>query len=220
MVNPIKAWSYSRLSGYESCPRQHKYRNIDKRPEPKSPAMLRGIKIHHEAARFLSGKIDQFPHSCAKFKDQFYDLLRLNPIIEQRWSFTKDWKPTTWMSKQVWLRATMDVGVVYDDMTAEVIDHKTGKRYDDDYSDQLALFAAVIMKKFPDKIEHVTTRMWYLDSGDEVIQEFTKGEAMERLSNIVERAEIMMTTDRFPPRPTFKCRFCHWRATNGGPCEF
>lgn len=215
----ITAWSYSRLANYESCPRQFKYRNIDKLPEPKAEAMMRGIKIHNEAAKFLSGETDEFPDSCITFEPQFYELRHLNPIVEQQWAFNAHWKPRGWFDKDVWVRLTADAAKIYEDNTADIVDHKTGKRYDDDYTDQLGTFAGGLCFKFPE-VEHVTTRMWYLDSGDEVIMEFTRDEAMHVLAGIVERAKVMIKAEKHPPNPSWKCRFCHFRAENGGPCEY
>lgn len=224
MKNPIKAWSWSRLALFEQCPALHKYRNIDKLPEPKAPAMMRGIKIHNEAAAFLSGETMLLPESCINFADQFRELRAFNPIVEQKWAFTKKMRPTGWMSKDCWLRATLDIGLVYSDGTGEAIDLKTGKKYDD-YDDQLDLFAATLIKMHPTEItKSVTVRLWFLDIEDdtqnEVVREISKAEALEKFDDLVRRAEVMMTTNRFPPSPSWKCRFCHFRRDNGGPCEF
>lgn len=219
MGNGITAWSYSALSGYESCPRQFKYRRIDKLPEPTSPALAKGRKVHDEAAKFLDGSTDVFPTSCVTFRDQFYELRDMNPIVELQWAFTKKWRPTGWFAKDAYCRVILDAGKVYSDGTADVIDHKTGKRYDDDYMDQLGLFAAATIKMHPE-VYNVTTRLWYLDTADEVIEEFTKDQAMEILEDLEGRAARMMTDKRFPPKPSWKCRFCHFRNDNGGPCEF
>lgn len=217
--NKIVAWSYSRLANFESCALQFKYRNIDKLDEPKAPAMMRGIKIHNEAAKFLSGEVDEFPDSCISFEDQFYELRDLDPIVEQQWAFNKNWIKRGWFEKDVWVRITADAVKLYGDNTADVIDHKTGKRYDDDYRDPMGLYAAATMTKFS-KIEHVTTRLWYLDSGDEVITEFTRDEATEVVVDLVKRAKVMLDAETFPPRPSWKCQFCHFRASNGGDCEY
>lgn len=213
------AWSYSALSCYETCPRQFKFRYVEKRDEPKGPQMQRGITIHDQAAKFLAGETDVFPTSCAHFRDEFYELREFLPIVEQKWAFDERWRQTTWMAKTVKCRMVLDVGLVYSDNTAEVIDHKTGKRYDDDYRTQMGLFAAGMVKKFP-YLTNVTARLWYLDENHEEIEEFTKAEALEILDDLTERADTMLNDRRWVPSPNFKCRFCHWRKDNGGPCEF
>lgn len=219
MAKKLTAWSYSRLALFEECPRLYSYRNIEKRKEPKADAMFRGIKIHNEAAAFLSGKTDSLPESCVQFAEQFHELKAMSPIVEQQWAFTKEWNNTKWFAKNVWFRATLDVLLQYSDDTADIIDHKTGKRYDDDYRKQMGLFAGAALIKYPN-IRHFTTRLWYLDSGDEVIEEFTRVEALIIFEEIEADAKVMLNTTRFPPRPSWKCQFCHFRKNNGGPCEY
>lgn len=218
-LSKITAWSYSRLALYEKCPRLHKYRNIEKRSEPKAPAMLNGITVHNEAAKFLSGETDIFPISCEKFMDLFYEMREFHPLVEQQWAFNKNWRATGWFDKKTWVRVIADAAIMYDDGTADIIDHKTGKRYDGDYREQMGLFAGAMMKKFGN-LTHVTTRLWYLDSGDEVIEEFTKAQAMAILETLQGNAQLMMNATRFPPQPNWTCKWCHFRAANGGPCEY
>ncbi len=222
--NPIVAWSYSRLSCYEDCPRLFKFRTIDKLDEPKGAPMMRGLKIHRDAAAFLDGTTDVVPESCQNFADLFIQLKTLHPIVEQKWAFTEKMKPTTWMAKNCWLRVTLDVGLIYDDGWAEVIDHKTGKKYDG-YEDQLNLFAHAMISLNPIEVtKGVVARNWYLDIDDdrenEVIREITRPEALAAFDDLAARAEVMMTTTRFPASPSWKCSFCHFRRDNGGPCEF
>ena len=132
------------------------------------------------------------------------------------------------MSKNAYLRVTLDACVVYTDRTADVIDHKTGKfRIDREtglpdvgaYEDQLGLFAASTILMHPE-VEHVTGRLWYLDADEEYIMEFTREEAFEKMDELNERAQIMMNAERFPPRPNMFCNWCHFRKGNGGHCEY
>lgn len=225
-MKPITAWSYSRLSLFEECPAKYKYRNIDKLPEPKSPAMARGIKVHKEIEDFLNGKTGVVPESGEAFEDELWELRELGTengaelIVELKWAFTKSWKPTTWMKKNVKARVILDAGVIYEDHHADVIDHKTGKFYaDSPYKDQMALFAAATCKRYPD-VQTVTTRLWFLDADKEVIEEFTRAEALEALEEIEERADMLLAATRFPPRANRFCNWCHFRKGNGGPCKF
>lgn len=225
----IKAWSYSRLDCYESCPLLFKYRNIDKLDEPKAQPMLRGIKIHNQAAAFLGGSTNVFPPSCQEFYDDFHELKELDPIIEQKWAFTKKWKSTNYFNPLVYLRVTLDALVIYKDGTADMIDHKTGKFHEDSpaYEDQKILFGAAVMKKFP-QVHHVTARLWFLDAGEETITEIFRGKAAEGLADLEARAAVMIAATRWPAKPSWKCGGvkrdgtvwgCHFRKSNGGPCK-
>lgn len=220
-VNTATAWSYSRLMLFESCARQYKYRTIDKLPEKKAPAMQRGITIHNEIAKYLEGKAEHVPDSGYLFKDQLQDLKSFNPLVEQQWAFTKGYKNVSWFDKKVRLRIIVDAAVEYSDNTADIIDHKTGKFKEDnpEYDEQMDLFAAGMIKRNP-SLTNVTTRLWFLDSGDEVIREVSKAQALDKLDELEDRADIMLDTERFPPNPSWKCRYCAWNADDGGQCEF
>lgn len=221
-INTIKAWSYSALALFESCPRQFRYRKIDKLPEEKAPAMVRGIKIHNEIAEYLEGSVDKLPASGALFKKQMAELRDMNPIVEQQWAFSKSYRSRSWFDKTVRLRIIADAALEYSDNTGDIIDHKTGKYRPDDhgvYDEQMDLTAAGMFKRNP-LLTDITVRLWFLDEGVEVCREISKSQAMERLEDLEERAEVMMTTERFPPSPSWKCRFCAWSADQGGQCEF
>ena len=227
---PITAWSYSRLKLYGDCPRLFKYRNIDKLQEPVNIAMARGRNVHLEGAAYLDGTTPILPASYMLFREQMEDLKSFTPIVEQQWAFTRNWKPCSWLDKKAYARIIIDAGTIYTDSTADVIDHKTGKRYDEDYRPQMGLFAAAVFKMYPTEVQRsVTTRLWYLDSGEEVIEEFSKAEALEILAELEEEAEKMMAEKRWPAKPSWKCAWtnkkgesggCHFRKSNGGPCEY
>jgi hypothetical protein len=226
----ITAWSYSRLKLFGECARKFKYQNIDKLDSGFNEAMARGNKIHKEIANYLDGTTDTLPHSALLFRDQMEDLKSFNPIVEQQWAFNRNWKPVSWFDKKTYARIILDALTIYKDRTADIIDHKSGKRYDDDYRPQMGLFAAGVYKMFPTEVDRtITTRLWYLDSGDEVIEEFTKEEALDILADIEEEAELMMNATRWPATPSWKCGGtkkdgtewgCHFRKSNGGPCEY
>lgn len=213
------AWSYSALMAYEGCPRRFKYENVEKRDKPTPPHFRKGFKVHDDAAKFLAKETDIFPVSCVAFRDEFYELRNLDPIVEQKWSFTEAYKPTGYFAKDVKLRVVLDAGLVYSDGTADVIDHKTGKFYEDGYMDQLGLFSAATIKMFPE-VKHVTARLWYLEENVEKVEEFSKNAALAYLRDLEGRAEVMLNDRDYPPKPSWRCRNCHFRRENGGPCEF
>lgn len=224
MKNPIDAWSFSRLQCYEECPAKFRYRNIDKLPEPKGDALLRGIKIHGIAETYLKGKDpDELPPALETFDGQFQELHALTPMVEQKWAFTSTWKPTGFFAKgpqAAWLRVVPDAAVLYDDAAAEVIDFKTGKVYGEN-ADQVELFALATFAKFS-HVNEVTTRLWYLDDGTEKIGEFVRDSAAikETKEEWVERTAPMFNDTTFAPRPSNKCRWCAFSRSAGGPCAF
>ena len=94
MTNGLKSWSYTTLSDYERCPFYLKCKKIDKLPEPKGPALDRGIKIHKKCEDYLTTPQLALPKECLKFEQSFIDLKALDPIVEQEWCFRKNWSQT------------------------------------------------------------------------------------------------------------------------------
>jgi hypothetical protein len=221
-MTQLTAWSYSRLAQWEACPLAFKLKHLDKVHEEQSPAMKRGDDIHKIAARFLANeKFDSIPGELHKFSYQMNEL-RAMPAsmkrVEQQWGFTKDWKPTEWFGNKTWLRAVLDACVVYPDGTADVIDHKTGKRYGSN-KDQMELFALATFCKFPE-VSHVTTRLWYLDLGVEEVEEFQQENRSEMIAAWEARVAPMFADTVFAPRPNEKCRWCAFAKGKGGQCKF
>jgi RecB family exonuclease len=221
MINPVTAWSYSRIKLYEQCPLQFKYKHIDKLPEEASPAMERGKTIHTQAAEYISSVSQNMPPSLLKFERQIVELREIDDdytVVEQQWAFDAEWNPTEWFAENTRLRVILDVGVIYPDATADVIDHKTGRRYADN-ADQMRLFAAATFAMYS-TLKHVTTRLWYFDSGEEVIDEFDVSEHAGLMAEWDKRAEPLLTDTEFVATPNDKCKWCTWRRSNSGPCKF
>lgn len=219
-MTAITAWSYSRLALWEQCPLAFKLKNIDKIKEEQSPAMARGDKIHKQMAAFAMGTGAR-PAEAAKF-GQLSDELAAMPtdikVVEQQWGFSKSWRPTGWFGKDTWLRVILDAGVIYPDGTADVVDFKTGKKYGTN-KDQMELFALATFCRFP-HLSHVTTRLWYLDSGDEEVAEFEQDNRSEAIEKWEQRVAPMFEDNVFAPRPNDKCKWCSFARSKGGQCKF
>lgn len=219
-MTAITAWSYSRVELYERCPLAFKLRHIDKVPEEPSPAMERGNRVHADLAAHILGQ-GPIPAEGAKMAGMLGELAALPMAmksVEQEWGFDRHWNPTGWFGKDTWLRVKLDACVVYPDGTADVIDHKTGKKYATN-NDQMELFALAVFRKFPDVVQ-ATTRLWYVDSGDEVAKDFVVVDADYLMARWEQRIEPMFADTVFAPRPNDKCRFCSYAKGKGGPCKF
>jgi hypothetical protein len=214
----ITSWSYSRFSTYTKCPAKAKYKFIDKMPDPGGPAMERGILIHKLAEDYTTGKIKKIPPELLKFKDQFAELKKSKPIVEQTWAFTKDWLKTVYNDWQnCALRIKTDAACIDGD-TLYIIDHKTGKKYDDN-KEQLELYAAGGGLWFP-KVKKIITSLWYLDSGDTYEQSFDAADTPKLRAEWDKRVEPMLNDTRFAPKPSHECRWCPFSKAKGGPCKF
>lgn len=218
MTNGVKSWSYSAWSTYNQCPLKFKLEKIDKIKTPTPPAFIKGREWHKKAEDFLLGRIDIVPE-LKNFKDQFQELRTLDPIVEDKWGFKRDWSKTDFKDwNGCWFRAVVDAGVVYADDTLDLIDHKTGRKYGEN-EDQIELFSLAGMMRFP-TVTHVTARLWYLETGDEVIAEYDAKDREKLQLKWEKRVYPMFNDTRFAPRPNDKCGWCHFRNSNGGPCQY
>lgn len=218
MENPVKSWSYSAYSLYDQCPAKYKYLKIDKLPEPRSEALIRGDLIHKEIEAYLTGVVVEIPESAKNFADLLPSLKAIDPYVEQSWGFDSKWKNARWNDwKNCWLRVKTDVCIVYPDDTGEIIDHKTGKKYGEN-KEQLDLFALAAMHRHPE-VKNWTLRLWYLDSGEEVIDERNRSTKDKMKAEWLGRIGPMFADTTFAPRPNRFCRWCHFRKSNGGPCS-
>lgn len=219
-ANPTKitSWSYSRYATYTECPAKAKYKFIDKLDEPKGKAMERGNDIHEMAEHYTLGKLKKLPEELQKFSDQFLELKKAKPQVEQTWAFRADWSETTYNDwKNCWLRVKTDAACL-DEQTLYVIDHKTGK-FRGGYDEQLSLYAGTGMLKYP-HIKEVNTQMWFLDSGDVVEKTYKVTEGKSILAGWVKKVKPMLNDTTFTPKPGNACRFCHFKKSNGGPCKY
>lgn len=214
-----KAWSYSALTAFETCPRRYQLTRVTKEVvEKQTEATLWGNKVHKALELFAKGKQPLPPDFKAyeKYvrKIQSYEGKR---VVEEKIALTSSFRPTTWFAKDVWVRGIIDIGVVGSD-TAYLLDWKTGKRKPD--SDQLKLFAALAFAHYPwiDKV--VTGFIWLKDA------KFDKGTfTREQLPEIwneflprVTRLELAYKDDKWVAKPSGLCK--NWCPVGKRLCEF
>ncbi len=236
------SWSFSRWSAYDQCPLKAKLSAIDKVPEPKGPAMVRGSAIHDLASGYLTGKIPRLPAELKLFEKQFKAfraLAKKEPdrvVVEDTWAFADGWAPTRWDD---WngcrVRIKLDLAVLSGSVL-EVWDWKTGKYRPDDVSDyllQLDLYGLGGLLKFAPRVPDVVVRprLAYLDHGvihnsglDGRTIEYRASDVPRQKAEWERRVAPMMNDRRFAPKPNRFCGFCHFRAANavagGGQCKY
>lgn len=224
MGKPLTAWSYSRLSTYEKCPKQAEYKYIEKLPEPESPALENGKRVHETIAQYLRGDLpanDPIP-GWTYFASLFRQLRDLEPLVEQEWGFTRTWDATGWFGRDTWFRSVLDAGLIYEDGTADVIDFKTGKPYEQDTAKQAELYAISVARRYP-QVRTITVRFWYVDlaqEGKEAVYRFNADMVPALLAKWTERAERMLTDKIFAPKPGQHCKWCAFAKSAGGPCKY
>lgn len=217
-VQKITSWSFSRFSVYDKCPAKAKYKFIDKLPDPGNAAMEHGNLIHKLAENYTLGKEKKLPPELKQFKDEFVELRKSKPVVEQSWAFTKDWIKTTWNDwKNCALRIKVDVHCV-DGTDLHIIDHKTGKQRDG-YEEQLSLYVAPAPLLYP-KVKKIFTHLWFLDHGTTVDKEYDAAQAPALRAEWDKKVEPMLNDTRFAPKPSHECQWCPFSKSKGGPCKF
>ena len=240
----LTSWSFSRYSTYKQCPLRAKLLYLEKLPEPKNPAMDRGNTIHQLAEQFVKGALPRLPAELKAHGDLFKRLKAKRKkmpdqvLVEDTWAFTKDWSRTVWND---WtgcvLRIKMDCAeltVPGDGAPALTInDWKTGKfspQYNvEDYLEQLQLYALGALKIFG--AQHpglrVLPRLVYLDAGvmypDYTLPEtkvYTVADLVPLTKAWEKKVTPLLRDKTFAPRPSDKCRWCHFSQAKGGPCKF
>lgn len=215
-------WSFSRWACWDNCPLQYKLKFIDKLSDPPSPAMERGDRVHKALDKYITGVGPLPPEVTDPFHKQLYAEMQAfpNKMVEQKWGFSNNWRPTGWHGNATWLRSIADVALLYDDSSVEVVDHKTGKRYASN-DEQMELFALTTAMRFgPNTANGVTTTLIYVDAGSEEKAEFKAAEMDGLRAKWSDRSARMLGDRQFMARPNDKCKFCNWSRSKGGPCRF
>lgn len=218
----IMAWSYSRLKTWEECPLKAKLKFVNRLKEADSIYAARGIEIHKQAEAYLKDPLAPLPSTLsgvAKYLEQFRTPEH-QPIIqtELQMALTKYWGPIDWFNPNVYVRVVYDL---YRKLRGHVSirDHKTGKIREEEHDDQLDLYATSAFG-LDETVEEVDVGIIYVDHAKETKKIYKRVQFVERKKYWDERAAPMLADDLFSPRPGSYCRYCHFRKTNGGPCQF
>jgi hypothetical protein len=218
MNKPI-TWSYSALTAFETCPRRYYLTKVSKAvQEPQTKATLHGNEVHKALELAVSGQ-QALP---TKYMDYAPIVKRVamtpgKKMVEQKIGMTRDFKPTTFFARDVWLRAVWDVAIVQP-KTAIILDWKTGKPKPD--SDQLKLFAATAFMQMP-QLEKVKTGFVWLGHERVDNDEFTPDDVpaiWQEFTTRVQRIEHAAKSGDFPPKPSGLCR--EWCPVGKKLCEF
>lgn len=235
-IKQITSWSFSRYSTYKQCPLKLKLSVIDRIREPGNEAMARGDTIHKLAEKYIKGEGRSLPRELKLFADEFKKLRaqykRNSVVVEDTWSFTKDWSKTQWDDwANCWLRVKLDCIHRLDEKTLVITDWKTGKfrpEMNEEYIEQLELYALAALLLY-EHVQQVKPRLAYLDlgvtypeAGAELV--FTRADISKLKKLWEKRTKAMLNDKQFAPRPNDRCRWCFYRAANkangGGQCKY
>lgn len=168
-----KAWSYSALNGFLTCPRQYYEMSVAKNyPYIQGPEAKWGDRVHKLIEDHVGHKLDL--NDCSELtmilKDRIlfvlseFDELKCSVVAEGKSSLNQNLRPCGYFDKKTWVRCILDLLAFHpDETTATIIDWKTGKVRPD--TKQLKLFALMVFYQYP-KIDTVHTRFEWLAYND------------------------------------------------------
>jgi hypothetical protein len=215
------AWSFSRASAFELCPKRHYEIDIAKNfSDGESEALLWGSEVHGALAAAVlhtaglpgikKGRDSITPAPLPDSMKGYQPWINTictgeNQIfVEQQFAVTRDYKPTGWFDSDVWLRCICDLLVVKGN-AAHAFDWKTGKIKHD--SRQLAIVAKCVFAHYPE-VDKCKTRFIWLKDGTVSFEQYDRTSIMRELTPALElakRMEVAAVTNEYPPNPGGLC---------------
>ena len=203
------AWSYSRLTNFETCPKKFYHLNVAKDVKEKEGEQIRYGKLVHKALEERVGKGKKLPMQLM-YLEPYAAMLadsKGEKLTEQQLCIDANFKPVDWFSKQAWCRAIIDLAVV-NDRNAVIVDYKTGKIKDD--FTQLRLAAAMLMLHDANvhKVEvcYLWTKEKQLTKGEVPVRRSDIKEVIMELAPRLKNYEKAHRIESFPARPGYLCK--------------
>jgi hypothetical protein len=233
MADKITAWSFSRWMKYSNCPRAAKYAYIDKLPEPSSPALERGTILHKSCEDFLRGIKKTVPADIKLIAPQLKALKKVGALPEAEFAFNVNWQPVSWFAKDAWCRVKADAltAPILDDdePTVSVDDFKSGGKLNaagtvdvkGEYPIQLELYSLAGLLSYPTAVK-AKSSLIFIDHGQVVANDnvFTQKDTKTLKKAWETRVKKMTNDTLFKPTPGNACRWCAFRKSAGGQCEY
>jgi RecB family exonuclease len=211
------AFSPSKIKLYEQCPLKYKFIYIDKLPEPPNPHASRGTMLHAELENAMKDGLPLLSENTQWLEPQIKHWKELNAESEMIFAVDENWQRCEMDNPKALVRGIIDL-FYKDGVTATVRDFKSGKQRD--YSDQVKLYATVIMCIMPE-IEEVQLRIDYLDlKKTERYESVTREQLPELRAYFQDKMDMVGKDTIFAPNPSYLCKWCNFRKSNGGACQW
>ena len=209
--------SYSAVKMHEQCARKYKFVKIDKLQDSSGEAANRGKLLHEEIETILKGGLPMLSEDIAYLDDKLSNWIKLKAASEMTIAVNKDWQPVLYNDPTAMFRGVIDL-YLENGPEATIIDFKTGKHRD--YSDQVSVYAALVMSCKP-HIEYVKTAIEFIDLAKcDEYKLITRADLPSLQVSLKKRLETVEKDKIFAPNPSFLCNYCHFSKKNGGPCKW
>lgn len=215
------AWSYSRLSDFETCALRFQHKYVLKTIKfVSNAAMDRGKELHkqleRDTVRAIHGK-EPVCQDIAHVHPMIKGFVARHPAvsIEQQLAFDSSLNPTDWFAKDVWFRAVIDmvgrtnVQSKIQDHGASVVDWKTGQFRPT--VDQLKIYNMAVMLQWS-QTASVTSALVFIDhkksSPPLTSSRLDLQNLVQEFSDRSEAIQIAIQRDSWQPTKCFQCRWC------------
>lgn len=224
--------SYSQWQTYAQCPFKWKAKyQLGYRDTFTGPAAERGSKIHNWIENYITHRATKLPwdeqggvekvpalgksHPLQGVVQRLRDWPNGDRYVEKKFGFDIDWDPYPVDGDMAAFVAIVDA-VAAANGTVEIAEWKSGKP-SADHADQRLLYALAGLRVFLPKKVVVTT--YYVDLTADPARIAVTPEAEKPLMDMWSgRRETILNDKLCAPRPNDKCKWCHVRKSNGGPC--
>jgi len=216
--------SFSTLCDFELCAHKVYLTRSKKIKNLGSTAMDHGSTCHDMLDQYTTEQINIIKWSLFKsgryhqpMIDRFRDMHKTgNLTSELKLTFTKDMQETTWMAKDAWLRAALDI-VAYDDSgtSALIADWKTGNNQAAaKHRGQLMLYAILLFLIKPE-LQEIKATAVYLDyKQDCFYTSYLRNDVTLLWPRYLARLQAISNCTDYQPNPNaFACKWCQHKVT-------
>jgi hypothetical protein len=209
-----RAWSYSALNKFLTCPYQYYEVSVTKRfKDDTNEENLWGNRVHEEIDKLMRlGRYDMrgSKELTPSMKQHVVDTLEPFTddgllMSEMKIGLDRQLNTCDWFAKNIWLRAIVDVLHVQGEV-ATVLDWKTGKVRPD--TKQMKLFALVVFWTRPD-IEVVNTRLEWLKHSDRTEYSYDRTDMPMLKASFVKDIGAFKNAfiqEKWPTKPSGLCK--------------
>lgn len=209
-----KAWSFSALTSFETCPKQFWHYRIKKDVKDSgNEASQYGEHVHKAAKNYLMQgtklplDLVHMQPTFDQYKNNAFDDVR----AELQLAINSDYEPTGWFNKDVYCRVVIDAAFTKGNL-ALLVDWKTGKMKPDAEATQLKLSGVVYLLHDPE-IQLVSMRyVWLAHKGKTTNFTMRREDipaVWNELAPRIKRYQEAHRKDEFPANPSGLCRkFC------------
>lgn len=207
----LTAFSFSRLEGYETCPKKHHALNIAKsHKDQDNEFTIWGTEVHGAFKDYIKSKGKKMLPLAMRQHKAMLDQIMKAPgefVCEQQIAIDANYKQCEWFSKDTYCRVISDLTIM-NGTHAVMFDWKTGKMKDG--FDQLRL-AAAVMFLIAEELETISMHYVWTQSKKLTSDKMTRDEMPAVWANLHPRLVAYQNAHAnmvFEARKGKHCNYC------------